>query len=469
MHNYPIHTIASAPENSKSALEQLKKAFGVVPNLAAAIANSPKLINSLVGVFQQVHSSSLTEQEIQIVLLTDAVANSSTYAVAFHTALALQQGVSSEETGAIREGRVPTNKRLAALSTLAKALIEKTWTPERTRSRFVPRCRFHEGTSPGGYRHSGSLDDHKLCGSHRQSATGRSLPAARLASLKATHKTPPQFCRSYGFADPVSDRRRLMMGTEPNPAVPQLVELLRYWRHERGKSQLDLSMDTGISQRHLSFVESGRSAPSRDFLSIVSDALNIPLRERNVLLLASGYAPQYSGQGMDAEQMAVVTRAIDRMLQQHEPHPALVLDRNWYVIRTNEAAPRFFGSFLDLEKRPKPRNLLDLMFDPAGMRPFVENWQKVAAGLLQRVRREAVGQVLNAELQKLLKQLRGYPGVAELKPSLAPQSPVLPIVFRQGNRRFSYFSLITTVGTPQCITAQELRVECMFPTDVDER
>src|SRR5262245_66587121 len=96
MPNYPIHTIASAPENSKPALGQLQQAFGVLPNLAATIANSPKLINSLVGVFQQVHSSSLTEQEIQIVLLTDAVANSSVYAVAFHTALALQQGVSSE-------------------------------------------------------------------------------------------------------------------------------------------------------------------------------------------------------------------------------------------------------------------------------------------------------------------------------------------------------------------------------------
>jgi alkylhydroperoxidase family enzyme len=125
MTNYPIHTIASAPEYSKSALEQLGQAFGVVPNLAAAIANSPKLINALVGVFQQVHSSSLTEQEIQVVLLTDAVANSSTYAVAFHTALALQQGVSSEETGAIREQRVPTDKRFAALSTLAKSLVEK--------------------------------------------------------------------------------------------------------------------------------------------------------------------------------------------------------------------------------------------------------------------------------------------------------------------------------------------------------
>ena len=258
------------------------------------------------------------------------------------------------------------------------------------------------------------------------------------------------------------------MGTHSTHVVPPLGELLRYWRQERGKSQLDLSMDTGISQRHLSFVESGRSSPSRDLLSIVSDALNIPLRERNVLLLASGYAPQYNEPSMDAEQMAIVNHAIDRMLQQHEPYPALVLDRHWYVIRSNEAAPRFFGSFIDLEKRPKPRNLLELMFDPAGMRPFVEEWEKVAAGLLQRVHREAVGQVIDAELQELLKRLREYPGVAELKPSLTPQSPVLPITFRRDNQRFSYFSLITTVGTPQCITAQELRVECMFPTKVDE-
>jgi transcriptional regulator with XRE-family HTH domain len=253
------------------------------------------------------------------------------------------------------------------------------------------------------------------------------------------------------------------MATHAAQAVPQLGELLRYWRHERGKSQLDLSLDTGISQRHLSFVESGRSVPSRDFLSTVSDALNIPLRERNVLLLASGFAPVYSEQKIDGEQMAIVTRAIDRMLEQHEPYPALVLDRYWYVVRTNQAAPRFFGSFIDLEARPKPRNLLDLIFDPAGMRPFVEDWEKVAAGLLDRVRREAVGQVKDARLAELLEKLRRYPGVTELKPLPAPQSPVLPITFRRGQERFSYFSLITTVGTPQCITAQELRVECMFP------
>jgi alkylhydroperoxidase family enzyme len=125
MPNYPIYSIASAPEKSKSALEQLQQAFGVVPNIAGAIANSPKLINSLVGLFQQVHSPGLTEAENQIVLLTDAVTNASTYAVAFHTALALQQGISSEETTAIREGRLPADKRYAALSKLAKTVIEK--------------------------------------------------------------------------------------------------------------------------------------------------------------------------------------------------------------------------------------------------------------------------------------------------------------------------------------------------------
>ena len=125
MPTYQIHTIASAPEKSKPALEQLEQAFGLIPNLAAVISNSPKLVTALVGVFQQVHSSSLTEPEIQIVLLTDAVANSSAYAVAFHTALALKQGVGSEETDAIRARLVPRDRRFGALSTLATTLIEK--------------------------------------------------------------------------------------------------------------------------------------------------------------------------------------------------------------------------------------------------------------------------------------------------------------------------------------------------------
>ncbi len=125
MPTYPIHTIASAPEKSKPALEQLQQAFGFIPNIAASIANSHKLVNGLVGLFQQVHSPGLTEAENQIVLLTDAVTNSSAYAVAFHTALALQQGISPAETDAIRQRQTPKDKRYAALSTLAMTLIEK--------------------------------------------------------------------------------------------------------------------------------------------------------------------------------------------------------------------------------------------------------------------------------------------------------------------------------------------------------
>src|SRR5215813_7329585 len=255
------------------------------------------------------------------------------------------------------------------------------------------------------------------------------------------------------------------MQTQEHLQEPELGNLLRYWRRQRGKSQLDLSVDTGISQRHLSFVESGRSTPSRDLLLTVSEKLDIPLRERNVLLLASGYAPVYEEPSWDIPQMSVVTKAIDRMLLQQEPHPALVLDRYWNVIKTNQAAPQFFGSFIDLDAHPRPRNLLDLMFNPAGLRPFIDKWEIVAAGLLQRVHRESVGHVVDPKTVELLKRLEKYPGVKALSTTPRTHSPVLPITFIKGTERLSYFSLITTVGTPQSITAQEIRLECMFPLE----
>ena len=259
------------------------------------------------------------------------------------------------------------------------------------------------------------------------------------------------------------------MQTQEHLQEHELGNLLRYWRRQRGKSQLDLSLDTGISQRHLSFVESGRSTPSRDLLLTVSEKLDIPLRERNVLLLASGYAPVYEEPSWDIPQMAAVTKAIDRVLLQQEPHPALVLDRYWNVIKTNQAAPRFFASFVDLDARPRPRNLLDLMFDPAGMRPFVEHWDLVAAGLLERVYRESLGHVMDQKTIELLKRLEKYPGVKTLSTISRTHSPVLSTTFIKGSKRFSFFSLITTVGTPQSITAQELRIECMFPLEAEEK
>jgi len=248
----------------------------------------------------------------------------------------------------------------------------------------------------------------------------------------------------------------------------ELGSFLRYWRQQRGKSQLDLSLDTGVSQRHISFVESGRSVPSRELLLTLAKTLDVPLREQNVLLLASGYAPVYLESAWDAPEMAVVTRVIDRMLRHHEPHPAIMMDRYWNVLKTNEAAPRFFGSFVDLSARKKPRNLLHLMFDPDGMRPFIEGWEEVASGLLQRVYREAIGHVTDKKTNELLNDLKKYPGVTNLSMTRKSQAPVLPITFVRGNERFSYFSMISTIGLPQDITAQEFRIECMFPAEYSE-
>ena len=246
----------------------------------------------------------------------------------------------------------------------------------------------------------------------------------------------------------------------------ELGGFLRYWRQQRGKSQLDLSLDTGVSQRHISFVESGRSVPSRELLLGLAKTLDVPLREQNMLLLASGYAPVYQESAWDAPEMAVVARVVERMLKQHEPHPAIVMDRYWNVLKTNDAAPRFFGSFVDLAKRPSPRNLLDLMFDPDGMRPFVEDWDTVASGLLQRVYREAVGHVTDQKTTELVERLKKYPGVNELSVARKSQASVLPITFIRGSERISYFSMISTVGLPQDITAQEFRIECMFPAEI---
>jgi transcriptional regulator with XRE-family HTH domain len=245
----------------------------------------------------------------------------------------------------------------------------------------------------------------------------------------------------------------------------ELGDFLRYWRRQRGKSQLDLSLDTGVSQRHISFVESGRSVPSRELLLGLAKTLDVPLREQNALLLASGYAPVYLESTWDAPEMAVVTRVVDLMLRQHEPHPAIVMDRYWNVLKTNDASPRFFGSFVDLSRRLKPRNLLDLMFDPDGMRPFIEDWDEVASGLLQRVYREDIGHVTDKRTIELLDRLKKYPGVKELRVPRKSQAPILPITFVRSGERISYFSMISTVGLPQDITAQEFRIECMFPTE----
>ncbi len=243
--------------------------------------------------------------------------------------------------------------------------------------------------------------------------------------------------------------------------------LLRQWRDIRGKTQLDLSFDAGISQKHISFVESGRSIPSRQTLLDLAQALDVPLRERNELLTAAGYAPLYPDSALDAPAMSSISKALRRMLRQHEPFPALVLDRYWNVVMTNDATPQFFSRFVDLAARPSPRNLLHLMFDPKGLRPFVANWPETARGLMGRVVREALGHVIDDKTKALLAELSQYSGVKpEWKvPSPGDVVPMIPLCFVKDAVTLNYFSMVATVGTPQTVTAEELRLECMFPAD----
>lgn len=257
---------------------------------------------------------------------------------------------------------------------------------------------------------------------------------------------------------------------ESKAATSELGNLLRYWRDLRGVSQLDLSLDAGVSQRQISFIESGRSVPGRDTLLTLAQTLDVPLRERNALLLAAGYAPLYSEAPWNAQEMQAIVRALERVVRQHEPFPAILMDRHWNVLMTNDTAPRFFGGFIDMAARPAPRNMLHLMFDPHGMRPFIDDWPAVARSLLQRVHRESIGRAIDDGTQQLIDDLLAYPEVPHdwrtWQASSAETSlPFVPIGFKQGDTVLRYFSMVTSVGAPQNVSAQELRLECMFPAD----
>jgi transcriptional regulator with XRE-family HTH domain len=246
-------------------------------------------------------------------------------------------------------------------------------------------------------------------------------------------------------------------------------DLLKLWRERRGKSQLDLAIDAGISQRHLSFIESGRSTPGRQKLISLATALDMPYRDRNALLLAGGYAPIYAEQTWDAPGMEGVTAAVQRLLRQQEPYPAIVMDRYWNVVMTNEASPRFFGKFVNLSARPKPRNMLQLIFDPAGMRPFVIDWERTAASLIARVQREAAGRVIDERTRTLIDSLLAYPDV-QTHWRQAPERaelPVVPLSFILNDTVLRYFSMVTTIGAPLDVLTQELRIESIFPAELE--
>jgi transcriptional regulator with XRE-family HTH domain len=259
-----------------------------------------------------------------------------------------------------------------------------------------------------------------------------------------------------------------MRTSAPRPAAPPVGRLLRHWRRIRGKSQLALALDADVSPRHLGFIEVGRTTPSREMVLILARALDVPLRERNDLLLAAGYAPVYRETGLAAPEMAQARQALDGILRQQEPFPAVVMDRHWNLVEANEGARRFFGLFLDLGAEASPANVLRLMFDPRKLRPHVANWEAVAEALIQRVHREAVAGALDAATTALLDELLAYPDVPRRwrVPDLAATPmPFVAIDFEAPDGPMRFFSAVTTLGTPQDITLQEIRIECFFPAD----
>jgi transcriptional regulator with XRE-family HTH domain len=245
---------------------------------------------------------------------------------------------------------------------------------------------------------------------------------------------------------------------------------LRWWRARRGLSQLDLAGEAGISQRHLSFLESGRTRPSQEMVLRLGTALDLPLRAQNGLLLAAGFAPYWKERPLNASELAQVNRTLDFILAQQEPFPAYVVDRRWNLMRANAGAARL-TRFLLGDAPPDADggavNLADALVSPAGLRPFIVNWQEVSLQFLRSVQADAAADA-TAETTALLQRLLAYPGI----PSLAethwleePVGPVLNIHFRNGGESLRMFTTITTLGTPQDITVQEIRIECFFPAD----
>lgn len=243
--------------------------------------------------------------------------------------------------------------------------------------------------------------------------------------------------------------------------------LLRQWRTRRGWSQLELSGRAEISQRHLSFLELGRAAPSRDMVLRLAETLDVPLRQHNALLVAAGFAPVWRETALDDPELAPLREAVDFMLVQQEPYPAVAVDRHWNLLKANGGAVRLVEFLIGPLAPGTAVNLADALVAPDVLRPYLVNWPEVTRYFLRAVEADAAADG-RPETRALLERLLAYDGVrALLKPAGTEGAtvPVLPMHFRKGEVTLKLFTAIATLGTPQDITAQELRIESFFPTD----
>jgi transcriptional regulator with XRE-family HTH domain len=243
-------------------------------------------------------------------------------------------------------------------------------------------------------------------------------------------------------------------------------ERLRWWRERRGLSQLDLAGTAETSQRHLSFLESGRTGPSREMVLRLCAALDVPLRQQNALLLAAGFAPAWRESDLAAPELAKVNAALDYMLAQQEPYPAFVVDRRWNLLRANGGAGRFVAFLLGAVPAG-PVNLAEALVSPEGLRPLIVNWDEVALYFLRGVQADAIadGTVETAELLRRLLAFPDLPALSKVLPAGDGRAPVLTIHFKKDDTSLRLFTTIATLGTPHDVTLQEIRIECFFPAD----
>ena len=253
------------------------------------------------------------------------------------------------------------------------------------------------------------------------------------------------------------------MTATANRAAP-LGELLRDWRRRRRMSQLDLALEAGVSARHLSFLETGRSQPSRDMVLRLSEELEVPLRDRNRLLLAAGFAPAYEERPLEAPEMEPVRRAVAQVLTGHEPFPAAVVDRWWNHVAANRNVSLFLQG-VSAELLEPPANVLRVSLHPDGMAPRIANLAEWRGHLLDRLRRE-VGATADPRLAELLGELEAYPAPRSSAPARPAQGAIaVPLVLRHEGRELSFFSTVATFGTAVDVTVAELSIEAFFPAD----
>ena len=249
-----------------------------------------------------------------------------------------------------------------------------------------------------------------------------------------------------------------------------LGRLLKEWRGRRGFSQLDLALATRTTQRHLSFIESGRARPSREMILRLAATMNLPLRQQNPLMLAAGYAPLWRERDLSAPDLAVVNSALDYMLAQHEPYPAFVIDRCWNLLRANRGALNLIEFLTDAASPTTPTepvNLAVALLAPDGLRPLIVNWQEVALHFIRGLRADAQsdGMPETAELLNRLLAFPDVPSASELLTFEEAQSPVLPMHFQRDGISLRLFTTIATLGTPRDVTLEEIRIEFFFPID----